>query len=260
MATNKTTKQLLEQEYKKELRRINRLIKKGEKQGFYWSESIIPKQPKKITEASIRKLKKITPDSLHKKSYQIDLDTGELVKTTSIKTNTKPKSKKVTDLVESSVPKTPNSSKKKNTEKTAKKNSGATDAPPIEPTEGWYYPKQSTIIFYNTIRNIEHFTPSERWSETLKQQKHSDTTILKRMLYWSVSNQGEQETARRLEQAGADRIDYLVDKIMYDSKSERVGVAMSEMAEILKGAPLTSQESQEIAELAEADEWWESPT
>lgn len=72
---NQTTKQ-----YNKELKRIKQFIRRAEKRGYKFDDNIIPKKPKKITQGSIRKLKKINPDYLYKKSvYGGEATQGEIV-------------------------------------------------------------------------------------------------------------------------------------------------------------------------------------
>ena len=58
----------LEKRYEKELKRIKSAIKREEKKGTIVSDRIIPQKPKVITEASIRRLQKITPETIRKKS------------------------------------------------------------------------------------------------------------------------------------------------------------------------------------------------
>ena len=69
-----------EGQYKKEIRRIKSFISRAEKRGYSFPDGVIPKKPEKITAGSIRKLKKITPDSLYKKAEYGGFATyGEIV-------------------------------------------------------------------------------------------------------------------------------------------------------------------------------------
>lgn len=70
----------LKKEYTKQIRRIKNFIRRAEKRGYYFDENIIPKKPRKITEGSVRKLKRLTPESLYKKSkYAGEYTKGEIV-------------------------------------------------------------------------------------------------------------------------------------------------------------------------------------
>lgn len=70
-------------EYNKELRRIKQFIRRAEKRGYQFKDNVIPERPNRITKASVRKLKKITPETLYKKSvYGGEATFGEAVKGT----------------------------------------------------------------------------------------------------------------------------------------------------------------------------------
>lgn len=61
-------KDILKKEYYKNRTRIQRFVRSVEKRGYTFEENILPKIPKRITEGSIRRLAKITPDYLYRKS------------------------------------------------------------------------------------------------------------------------------------------------------------------------------------------------
>lgn len=64
--SNKSSEYL--KEYNKEVRRLKQAIRRAEKRGYIVPESIIPQSPKRITQGSIRRLKKITPEKIRQKS------------------------------------------------------------------------------------------------------------------------------------------------------------------------------------------------
>lgn len=66
--------------YAKERRRIQQFIRRAEKRGYIFDNNILPQQPKRITKASVAKLKKITPNLIYKKGRYIDQSTGEIIK------------------------------------------------------------------------------------------------------------------------------------------------------------------------------------
>lgn len=69
----------LEQQYQKELRRIKQFIRRAEKRGYEFTEDIIPKKPKRITQASIRNLQKRDANYLYKKATAISEETGQVI-------------------------------------------------------------------------------------------------------------------------------------------------------------------------------------
>lgn len=66
----------IEKEYFKQRKRLQAAIKREEKRGFIVSYEL-PSVPKKITKASVSRLKKITPKKIREKSYAINPETGE---------------------------------------------------------------------------------------------------------------------------------------------------------------------------------------
>ena len=72
-------KTTLEKQYDRERKRIKSFISNASKRGYIFRETLVPPKPKKITEASVRRLKKITPDYLYKKGEYVSFQTGEVI-------------------------------------------------------------------------------------------------------------------------------------------------------------------------------------
>ena len=69
-----------ERAYFKQVRRIKQFISRAEKRGFHFNENVLPKRPNRITQPSVRKLEKLTPDKLYEKAvYAGPLSYGEIV-------------------------------------------------------------------------------------------------------------------------------------------------------------------------------------
>lgn len=58
----------VQQQYKKERNRIQSAMRRLEKQGYVLPDDLLPSVPKKVTQASINRLKKITTEAIYKKS------------------------------------------------------------------------------------------------------------------------------------------------------------------------------------------------
>lgn len=71
----------VQKEYRKERNRIQRQINRMHKRGYYGMEEMLPAKPKKVTKASVRRLKRITTKDLYDKADFIDLTTGEVLGT-----------------------------------------------------------------------------------------------------------------------------------------------------------------------------------
>ena len=72
-----TNKERLEREYNKQIRRIERRRKEMEQLGYVADDVKIPTKPNKVTEGTIRRLKKITPKFIREHSRIVSFDTGE---------------------------------------------------------------------------------------------------------------------------------------------------------------------------------------
>ena len=69
-----------ERAYSKQVKRIKQFISRAEKRGYQFSEDVLPKRPKRVTQASVRKLAKLTPEKLYKKAVYGGLSSeGEIV-------------------------------------------------------------------------------------------------------------------------------------------------------------------------------------
>ena len=72
--------QAINKEYAKERNRVKSFVRRAEKRGYSFPQSIIPSIPKRKTKASIRKLKKLTKDVLYSKAiYGGESTFGEIV-------------------------------------------------------------------------------------------------------------------------------------------------------------------------------------
>lgn len=79
MAKKKKAQSPVEKAYNRERNRIKRFIREAEKRGYRFSDFSIPDKPKKITEASVRRLQKYNPKYLYEKATFLNPQTGEIV-------------------------------------------------------------------------------------------------------------------------------------------------------------------------------------
>lgn len=68
MANKTTKKSKLEREYKRELSNLKRRIKTQEKKGYVIPSTVIPQKPKRVTQASINRLKNISAKTIKSKA------------------------------------------------------------------------------------------------------------------------------------------------------------------------------------------------
>lgn len=75
-----SAKQAINKAYAKERNRIKSFVRRAEKRGYSFPDSLIPSIPKRKTEASIRRLKKLTKDVMYSKAtYGGKATFGEIV-------------------------------------------------------------------------------------------------------------------------------------------------------------------------------------
>lgn len=68
-----------EKAYNKQIKRIRQFVRRAERRGYVFPETIIPQKPKKITQASVRRLQSITPARMYKKAEYMNYSTGESI-------------------------------------------------------------------------------------------------------------------------------------------------------------------------------------
>lgn len=78
MPTKRKKSSKLQSEYRKQRRRVQNLIASYRRKG-YDVQFELPAIPKKITQASVRRLAKIKPETVQEKTYGIDYETGEQI-------------------------------------------------------------------------------------------------------------------------------------------------------------------------------------
>lgn len=230
MATKKRKPSPAEREYQKQLRRIKRFIKSAEKRGFIFDQKVIPPKPKRITKASVQRLRKITPTYLYKKAVYTT-DTLDII---------------------------PAEERRKQERQEAAKKAARTrkqqrNYPSID-TSGITQPHRPPSIVDSVLTSIEElidrFPDGYDWHEWQYKQHEKHLNVLKRVLYGQIQTYGRTVVAMRLQKAGQDVVQ-MAERIIYgDSKDEAFQADLAWFAQILKGDNLTAEEALEIQELA----------
>lgn len=80
MAKNRRTYTPLQQEYRKQQKRIQNFIRRAEKRGYQFEENLVPEMPKRVTKQAIERIKSIKPKILYKSAvYGGEASQGEVV-------------------------------------------------------------------------------------------------------------------------------------------------------------------------------------
>lgn len=278
-STGTKNKELLEQ-YRRERRRVNQLIRRAEKRGFIIPKSAKPGKPlKRPTEKSIERLKAITPEAIYERAkYKSQGKTyrGEEARKIARKEAREHTAKKKAEQAKSKAEQAAREEAEKifnieitGLEKAAEKPAPTPETEPIEPP-----PKEADII----IHNVEEALPEpddenefevgygegaimyveeelESWERPLNssdwyaERKEKDKDKMRRLFHEVLERDGADEVAKRILSNG-DRFKWLLDRILYGSDGrgdlERDFV---EITAILYGRPLTLDESLTVT-------WW----
>lgn len=237
--------------YAKEVRRIENAVRRAEKRGYRFYESVVPQTPKRITKQAIQRLKEITPNHIYDKAQYLDDNTGKVVSgLEGRKLERKEAGRKSAETRERN--------KKKGTTKTPKK--------------GDYYPDGGKIIYTNVVESfiaklsepteeylITSWGKKARKQESAIQESERSKSTLLNITHKVIGEIGMSGLGWRLENE-ADRVTQLTDYILYGSDGAKIASACSELASIINGGVLSMQQLQDIAEQEEANEDWELPT
>lgn len=221
MAKRKLTP--IQQQYRKERRRIQNAMNRLEKQGYVIPEDLLPSMPKKVTQASINRLKKITSESIYKKSKKLDFETGEI--TPGIVARDKARSQRAKEAARRS----------------AFKQEYVSPQVYTEPPQYTTFPSGADII----INNFR--------SDVIGRFPESAGPILNRWLDGLLAQQDKEDVANMLETAAANGvvIDY---KVAYNTEA-----LMGAIADFMDYLDTTSGFKQDLMDTLEFEEDWEFP-
>lgn len=212
----------VQQQYKKERSRIQSAMRRLEKQGYVLPDGLLPSVPKKVTQASINRLKKITTEAIYKKSVRLDIETGET--TPGIVARDKARSQRA----------------KKAARSRAFKQEYVAPEVYIEP-QYTTFPSGADII----INNFR--------SDVIGRFPESAGPILNRWLDGLLAQQDKEDVANMLETAAANGvvIDY---KVAYNTEA-----LMGAIADFMDYLDTTSGFKQDLMDTLEFEEDWEFP-
>ena len=213
----------VQQQYKKERNRIQSAMRRLEKQGYVLPDDLLPSTPKKVTQASINRLKKITTEVIYKKSVRLDVETGEI--TPGIVARDKARSQRA----------------KKAARSRAFKQEYVAPEVYIEPPTYTTFPSGADII----INNFR--------SDVIGRFPESAGPILNRWLDGLLAQQEKEDVANMLETAAENGvvIDY---KVAYNTEA-----LMGAIADFMDYLDTTSGFKQDLMDALEFEEDWEFP-
>ena len=264
----------IQAQYNKERGRIKRLKTNLEKKGYAFGEKdILPPIPKRITESSINRLKKIDTNYIASKAVSKPIE----AKASSKKSKSKPKK---------TTKKTPRKKAKK-TRSDYYKNSGkksGTKTPPtkVEETvfntyeelsyerissDDLYYVDENgygtesvdTQNYQDFITRLNNWEPNHTWSKSLINIKNRDVNKAARIISDAVKRYGLAQVAKNINDNATEVSDILYAAMYMGSGRDfiegrnTVQRDLQRLEEILRGETLTLDEAQEFTD--QMEEW-----
>lgn len=214
-----------QQEWKKEVRRLQQFIRRAKKRGYIIPPEIIPEKPTIITKKQLSKIKSINPQKIYEAAQYFNPETGKLISGTAGRAIERRKTAR--KIQQSRL-------NKRQYDETA-------------------LPRETDTVLQNVRDIINQFTPSNLWSDYWAQKKEGDKNKLQSLLDTVIAQEGEKVVADRLQNYAGD-IERLLNSILYGSDEEQVQFDMVEFATIIKGRSLTLQESSDLTDLMEGQE------
>lgn len=234
----------LERQAKQHIRRVKRFIRSAEARGYTFPDSVVPKLPKRVTEATIRRLDKIRPAALYKQAVYTS---PEKVKVSGTKRRTQERSEQAKKAAET-----------RRQRFIEERNA----APGIKGG-----PPQEAAFALNTIEEILYVIDNREIKESwwknkrypLGQYKEQDANMLRSALAQAIADEGREAVAARIAE-NAQEIGELITQALQGSGEsyrengrEAINALVQKFASILRGRPLTASESLELTEQGEED-------
>lgn len=197
----------IREQYLKERRRIQRFIRSATKRGYIIPENILPDIPKRVTRASVSRLKKITPEKIYSKSQYVSRETGE------IKTG---KAGRAEERKAASRKAAETRRRKEETSRAKKE----------------YIPRASDIILTNLRETLANFVPSGQMSRFMQENAMNNRNYALGILDDAIKELGEEQVAKNT-QKNALQLSRLIEEILYSSDRQKVKFSLVEFYNII---------------------------
>lgn len=197
----------IREQYLKERRRIQRFIRSATKRGYIIPENILPDIPKRVTRASVSRLKKITPERIYSKSQYVSRETGE------IKTG---KAGRAEERKAASKKAAETRRRKEETSRAKKE----------------YIPRASDIILTNLRETLANFVPSGQMSRFMQENAMNNRNYALGILDDAIKELGEEQVAKNI-QKNALQLSRLIEEILYSSDRQKVKFSLVEFYNII---------------------------
>lgn len=227
--------------FAKQQKRIRRFIKSAEKRGYSFPANVVPERPARVTKRDIARITAIKPETLYEQAtYVYDGSTF---------TGTEGR------MIERSLAAQKGALHKREKDPRYHTQQGT---PPAEATDVADRLKETLERFNQgkseyeqTMEEADSWKPDGPWNAWFAEKRRQQVDQMKRMIDAAIQNFGFSEAMRAI---GRDATAFhnATQTIMFDSKQESIQNAFNALAEILKGAALSAEESADFEILSDA--------
>lgn len=243
MAVKSEKQKALEAEVKKARRSAQRRVRSLRKRGYTLPENIVPNLPKKITEATLRRMQGLDMKALYKKAVYVSPEGVSIKGFERRKEEQKETARKAAET------------RKRHLAETKVKAAPA----PVSIAKVFFSAIEDLIwqiqySWYDRARLWTHSTGSL----SLESIKEHDADMMLNMLEKAIVEQGEEAVLKRINEKAPEIYEIIAivllasgDSYYQSALNGEVNNKVQEFGEIIKGSPLTASESEYFSSLGE---------
>ena len=211
--------------FQKQRKRLLQAVRRAEKQGYVFSDDIVPKMPKRVTKKQLNKITNLKPKDLYKNAEWVDRETGEIF-------SAKERKEEVKRIGIEKAKET----KKRKKEKI--KISYEIEKP--------YYP---TISILDRIREmINDLHRESRPNIPVENRKNELLNILDDTIIYYENNLQEYENYLQQHES---EIASLLNLISYDSDGEQISASFVTLGRLLNTQSLSVNQAENLSAMSE---------
>lgn len=255
----------LKEEYARERKRVLQFVRRAEKRGYIFPETVIPKIPKRIRRESINALQRLTPDRLYSKAHYVSPETGEYMSgTRGRKEERKEKAaararKKRQEAIWKSQQEIKERQKARINESISSGRGLGTGSLPLASKTIIHNVADGLKLLGDIRSAIDSWTPEAHWNDSLRAAKEWDRNAIGSILVSAIDQFGEKVVASRLQKQSIN-VAELIEEILYASGARQgnfkdgrtqVNADINRFATIVKGGTLSAEESIQLTEQSE---------
>ena len=239
-----------QQAFAKQQKRIRNFIRAAEKRGYKFPAGSVPERPARVTKRDIERITALTPEVLYKAATYVFEGSvfsgteGRMIE----------RERTAAHVAET---------------RRHKKDPRYHTQPGLPPAEATDVQERLKEFFklvtdgekeYNqAYSEATDWEPQRNWSNWFAGEKEKQVNRMLRMFAAAINNSGWHATMREIG-LNATAFQSATQLIMYHSKSEQIDYSFNALAEILKGAALTAEESADLEILNDAQNGYQDET